>query len=51
MLNRFLAMAIVIGALGNASKAVAQEATEMYIRSGNLRESPARRASSGQSRR
>jgi hypothetical protein len=31
MLNRFLAMAIVIAALGNASKVVAQEATEMYI--------------------
>jgi hypothetical protein len=31
MLNRFFAMAIVIGALGSAFEAVAQEATEMYI--------------------
>lgn len=31
MLNGFLAMAIVIGALGSASQAVAQEATEMYV--------------------
>jgi hypothetical protein len=31
MLNRFLALAIVIGALGNASNAAAQEATEMYV--------------------
>lgn len=31
MLNRFLAIAIVIGALGSASQAVAQEATEMYV--------------------
>ncbi len=31
MLNRFLALAIVIGALGNAARANAQEATEMYV--------------------
>ena len=31
MLNRFLSLAIVIGALGNAAQAIAQEATEMYI--------------------
>jgi hypothetical protein len=31
MLNRFFAMAIVIGALGSVFEAVAQEATEMYI--------------------
>jgi len=31
MLNRFLAMAIVVGALGSASRALAQEATEMYV--------------------
>ena len=31
MLNGFLAMAIVVGALGSASQAVAQEATEMYV--------------------
>ena len=31
MLNRFFAMAIVIGALGSAFEAVAQEATEMYV--------------------
>ena len=31
MLNRFFAMAIVIGALGSAFEAVAQEATEMFV--------------------
>jgi ABC-type sugar transport system substrate-binding protein len=31
MLNRFLAMAVAIGALGSASWAFAQEATEMYV--------------------
>lgn len=31
MLNRFLAMTIVVGALGSAFEAVAQQATEMYV--------------------
>ena len=31
MLNRFLAMAVAIGAWGSAFEAVAQEATEMYV--------------------
>lgn len=31
MLNRFLAMAIVIVALGSASQAIAQQATEMFV--------------------
>jgi len=31
MLNRFLAIVVITGALGSAFEAVAQEATEMYI--------------------